>query len=274
MPFDQSGSGGGGGGSSFAPGGMTSVADPGTAAVVKISYTPFVAPTPQPVPTPPQLPTVTITKPANVAKYVKGQRVVVAYTCSAVLGNTIKSCVGTVPNGGTLPTSKPGLATFKVTATTTAGLSASQTVTYRVIVPTKKKGIATTVTLDYAKKLTLTGTLVGSLGTPKLELPFKPCKTATFTSCTSSSGSSFTLRARLSNRKLATVTALVKSKQSANRGTVKTTVKSSGTTVTLNYTMDSPRVAKLDTPKHGSGQLVKIRYSKLAPGACKPAGSC
>ncbi|MCW3067276.1 MAG: hypothetical protein JWN32_4448, partial [Solirubrobacterales bacterium] len=265
----EAASGGGGGGSSSAPGGSTGTVAPGTPASVTISYAVVLPPGPEPVPTPPQPPTVRITKPVNGARYVRGQKIVVAYSCAPALGNTLRSCTGPVASGAQLTASKTGPHLFKVTATSTDGLSTSQTVSYRVVAPKKKTGITATVTIDYGDKLMLDGTLVGSLGSPKLELPFTPCKTV-FVTC-KSSDATFRLRARPSKKKLA-IMALELKRKTANSGKVNVKVGSGSSAVSLTYTLGSPWISKFET--RGRDRLITIHYKKLSVGMCKPADSC
>jgi hypothetical protein len=238
---------------------------------VTITYTPTL-PVPQPIPTPPQPPSVGIAKPLNNAKYVKGQRVVVSYTCAVVLGNTLKSCSGPVPSGGTLNTTKAGTFSFKVTATTSAGLTAAQTVIYKVIAPSKKKGMQATVKLG--SDPSFSGMLVGTLGTPKLAVPFKPCDPHAFVPCTSSSTSgSFSVRGRFSKKLRALFVQEVKKKLAA-KGTVTVQVKSGSSTVTLSYTLSSPTITKFTDAAGKSPAQVTMHYKDLGVGTCKPAGSC
>jgi hypothetical protein len=83
----------------------------------------------------PGVPTISITKPAALAKYKQGRVVHADYSCAdAPNGPGIKSCKGTVPNGSPISTSTPGKHTFTVTAVSTDGQTASKTVSYKVVV--------------------------------------------------------------------------------------------------------------------------------------------
>lgn len=68
-----------------------------------------------------EAPTVDIGRPANGGAYLVGQTVHASYTCADTGGSGIASCAGTVPDGGTLDTSSPGVRRFEVTATDGAG---------------------------------------------------------------------------------------------------------------------------------------------------------
>jgi alpha-tubulin suppressor-like RCC1 family protein len=73
-------------------------------------------------------PTVAITSPANGATYLKGSRILAAYTCS-------DTCTGTVAKGAPVDTRAAGRHTFTVTARDAAGNRTSRTVAYTVTAP-------------------------------------------------------------------------------------------------------------------------------------------
>ncbi len=78
-------------------------------------------------------PVVTIATPRDGARYGQGKRVLAAFSCTeAGSRGFIRSCLGTVANGHTINTSKPGTKSFTVTATDKAGNRVSKTVHYTV----------------------------------------------------------------------------------------------------------------------------------------------
>ena len=77
-------------------------------------------------------PALTITSPANGATFVQGQSVTAAYNCSDGTSG-VDSCVGTVANGGALPTGQAGAASVSVEATDRAGNSLRVTHAYTVV---------------------------------------------------------------------------------------------------------------------------------------------
>ncbi|HTZ86662.1 MAG TPA: hypothetical protein VMB05_08340, partial [Solirubrobacteraceae bacterium] len=82
-------------------------------------------------------PTVSITTPAEGAKYSQGQVVNAAYSCSEGAGGPglkpgSEGCSGTVANGSAIDTSTGGEHKFTVTASSQDGLTASKTVSYTV----------------------------------------------------------------------------------------------------------------------------------------------
>ena len=85
--------------------------------------------------TPP--PSVTITTPANRASYAKGQRVASSFTCMDPTGPGISSCLDQngSASGSPIDTSTPGSHSFTVTATSSDGQTARQTVSYMVTAP-------------------------------------------------------------------------------------------------------------------------------------------
>ena len=87
-------------------------------------------------------PTATITTPANGATYTQGQVIDASYACAdAGNGPGLKAgtagCSGTVPDGSAINTATLGVQTFKVTATSTDGQTATQTVHYTVTTAAK-----------------------------------------------------------------------------------------------------------------------------------------
>ena len=77
-------------------------------------------------------PAVTINTPTDGAMYVLGQVVTADYSCQAG-GAVIASCVGPVPSGSPTDTASVGNKSFTVTATDTAGNTASRTHYYIVV---------------------------------------------------------------------------------------------------------------------------------------------
>ncbi len=79
-------------------------------------------------------PSASITTPANGATYSAGQTVDANYSCTeGSQGTGIQSCSGPVADGAAIDTSTPGPHSFTVTATSSDGLTGSQTATYTVI---------------------------------------------------------------------------------------------------------------------------------------------
>jgi hypothetical protein len=64
--------------------------------------------------------------------YEPGQYATVSYTCDELHGSDIDTCGGSVPSGGTLDTSTPGMHEVTVTATDKAGWSRTDTLIYGV----------------------------------------------------------------------------------------------------------------------------------------------
>ena len=77
-------------------------------------------------------PTVSITTPQQGASYEIGQTVDAAYSCTAAAGETLESCVGTVPDGSPIDTTAGPSHAFKVTAKDTDGETTTVTHTYNV----------------------------------------------------------------------------------------------------------------------------------------------
>ncbi|MHB1568398.1 MAG: choice-of-anchor Q domain-containing protein, partial [Solirubrobacteraceae bacterium] len=77
-------------------------------------------------------PTVSITAPASTATYRLDQSVVAGYACADPNGPGLASCTGSVPDGQPIDTSAAGSFTFTVTATSTDGLTTTNTVSYTV----------------------------------------------------------------------------------------------------------------------------------------------
>jgi Glycine rich protein len=282
-PSGGSGGGGGGGGSSL--GTTTGIAAPGTPASVTLTWTPNPPPQPQPPPTPIQPPTVKITKPANGAKFVKGQRIRVSYTCMPGTGSALQSCAGPVANGGTLKATKTGTFSFKVTALNTAGMAASQTVTYKVIAPKKKTGYGVTVKLG---RLTLQGTLVGDASTPVTKLPLSPCDLAQGRQCPVGTGKlpthdvqTLRVRGKVGAHVLAVMRRRLRGKSVTRTGTL--TIKTKGTdgsSVTQTYDLVDALIEKIEIPStssnHPKGEepVVTIAYAALKTHSCTPKDSC
>ena len=76
-------------------------------------------------------PVLTIAAPLNGAVYVLNGPAVAAFTCSDALSGLV-SCVGSVPNGGVLPTGQVGPHGFSVAATDVAGNASAGLPTYSV----------------------------------------------------------------------------------------------------------------------------------------------
>lgn len=78
-------------------------------------------------------PSIEVAAPVDGAGYSVGQAVHADYSCSDEAGGSgVASCVGTVPDGEQIDTSRAGAHTFVVNATDAAGNTSSRTVTYRV----------------------------------------------------------------------------------------------------------------------------------------------
>lgn len=81
-------------------------------------------------------PSASITSPVSGASYTPGENVLAGFSCTdGASGPGIASCSGTAANGEPIDTSTPGQHSFKVTATSADGQSASDTVTYAVTQP-------------------------------------------------------------------------------------------------------------------------------------------
>jgi hypothetical protein len=81
-------------------------------------------------------PNITITTPADGARFTLGQRVTASFSCADDrFGMGIASCTGTVPNGTALDTASVGNKTFKVDASDVAGNTASVSRSYTVAPP-------------------------------------------------------------------------------------------------------------------------------------------
>jgi hypothetical protein len=78
-------------------------------------------------------PTISIRSPANLTSYARGEVVHASYTCAVSPPATISSCTGPVADGAPVNTSA-GLRTFTVQAIDSAGQTASETVTYLVLI--------------------------------------------------------------------------------------------------------------------------------------------
>ena len=80
-------------------------------------------------------PTVTLTSPANHATYAQGQKVIANYSCQDDPngpGIAQGGCQGNVPSGSAINTTRPGLRSFTVTATSEDGQVTFKTVSYTV----------------------------------------------------------------------------------------------------------------------------------------------
>jgi hypothetical protein len=85
------------------------------------------------------VPPVTIQAPAQGARYRLGQAVAARYSCLATTtGPALRSCVGTVPAGHHIDTTKLGAHAFSVSATNDQGESTTETVTYAVVPTTNR----------------------------------------------------------------------------------------------------------------------------------------
>jgi len=78
-------------------------------------------------------PTITVRAPANGATYQVGQQVVVDWSCADPGGSGIAACLGSLPNGFRLDTSRPGTFTFTAGGLDNSFHSSSITVTYTVV---------------------------------------------------------------------------------------------------------------------------------------------
>lgn len=118
------GAGGGGGGASLVPAGGTIEVNPNPADTPLIAYT-FVKEK--------IAPTVTVSAPADGARYVARTVVAAAYACAdEVNGSGLESCTGTVAAGQPIDTAAAGTKTFTVTASDRAGNVTTTTVRYTV----------------------------------------------------------------------------------------------------------------------------------------------
>ena len=83
----------------------------------------------------PAAPSVSIGTPAKGAHYTLGQRVIAHYGCQEgpAGGPGIASCVGSVPDGSAIDTSRLGRGTFTVTAISLDGQRTSRTVSYTIL---------------------------------------------------------------------------------------------------------------------------------------------
>jgi hypothetical protein len=279
-PAEQSGAGGGGGGSSSAPGGTTGVAASGTAPSVTITYT-VPAPTPQPPPKPPQpLPGISIFKPAEGAKYIRGQKVLVDYRCQSLGGPAISSCQGPVGRGSKLSTKTAGKHTFTVTASDEGGAVTSKSVTYTVLAPPRRKGIVAQVTLYAPKKkkkghrtIKFTGVLSDSSGTFRPQLLVNSCPKTGLGPCPSPRhrASSLTIRTKIPKGKKALLKAI--RLESLPSAPLNITMASGSTKVHISYEMLLPEIKSLSTTGRGF-LLVKIDYGELEQTSCTPKSSC
>jgi hypothetical protein len=78
-------------------------------------------------------PLVTISSPTDGSHVAFGQRVAANYTChEGASGPGLASCLGPAANGQPIDTSTPGAHTFKVTAVSLDGQSATKTISYTV----------------------------------------------------------------------------------------------------------------------------------------------
>ena len=84
-------------------------------------------------------PSITISSPAGGARFAYGQRVDAVYTCAdGASAPGIASCSASTAAGQPIDTSSPGAHTFKVTASSLDGQTATQTVTYDVQLPSNR----------------------------------------------------------------------------------------------------------------------------------------
>src|SRR5262249_14947766 len=70
--------------------------------------------------------------PVNGAAFHEGDVIPAAYSCTAGVGTTVKSCAGPVASGATVDTTTPGAHSFTVTVTDQDGGSATSVVNYTV----------------------------------------------------------------------------------------------------------------------------------------------
>ena len=81
-------------------------------------------------------PSAQVSSPTNGARYGRGQVVHASYNCLEGTGGPgISSCVGTVPNGQAINTSRVGKHSFAVTASSKDGQTATSTLSYTVRLP-------------------------------------------------------------------------------------------------------------------------------------------
>ena len=82
-------------------------------------------------------PSISVTTPAEGARFVQGQAVAASYACADDrFGTGIASCGGPVPSGAALDTGSVGTKSFKVDAADVAGNTAGFSRTYTVVAPT------------------------------------------------------------------------------------------------------------------------------------------
>ena len=74
-----------------------------------------------------------ITTPGDGATYTRDQVVNASYACTPA--DTVRACLGSVPNGAAIDTSSVGTKAFAVHATVSEGFTADQTITYSVVEP-------------------------------------------------------------------------------------------------------------------------------------------
>jgi hypothetical protein len=79
-------------------------------------------------------PTISVTAPLSGHAYTQGSALKAGYSC-AVTGATISSCSGSTANGAAISTATLGTHIFTVTATTSDGVEASDTVSFTVVPP-------------------------------------------------------------------------------------------------------------------------------------------
>jgi hypothetical protein len=103
-------------------------------------------------------PTVAITSPTNGASFTLGQPVNAAYSCADDFA--LASCVGTVANGAAIDTATLGTKTLSVTATDAAGKTATQTVSYTVVLPPDTTNPLVTITSPADGAVFTTGQVV------------------------------------------------------------------------------------------------------------------
>jgi hypothetical protein len=106
---------------------VTATSSDGQTATKSISYTVAGAPS------------ITIAAPASGANFAFGQSVAAAYACQeGPDGPGIRSCQGTVQSGAAVDTNTAGAHSFTVTATSEDGQSTTDTVRYRVMLPSNR----------------------------------------------------------------------------------------------------------------------------------------
>jgi hypothetical protein len=106
---------------------VTGTSSDGQTGTASISYT--VAATPS----------VTISTPANGARYTRGHSVRASFSCKeGASGPGIATCTGTIANGRPIDASTPGRHTFTVMATSADRQVTAKTVTYTVVLPPNK----------------------------------------------------------------------------------------------------------------------------------------